>query len=416
MTAALALDHDPAREFATRRWPTWPPPEAATYTSARSVEADVDGEANLRFRPPDGAYAALPAWRSRNHYVAALRWHPRLEDVCRRHGIAVDTFLAITALYAARADDDTGRNIAVANSVLAQLAGVSDRHVRNATRAARELGVLTVVLAGTPMSITQRAQVLEQYRRGHPSRRWRNLPNYAAACVPAELTRALHRPLKNLRNRLAAGERAALAAIQHWRNARIFHTGPHARRLRPSSHGGPVDNCPSGDVARHVLFHLPQRGINPAGSVTHEPYGHPLFKQGCGQTPAQRAEQQRTAAARPTAKHRQSRRRARQQPLNADLEAYAKAFRAQLHGFHDVSVRRIANALSPYRSRGLHPTDLAAGLRTYLRAHARTLYRTWEPHEGDQQAKYLVGQLSRAREAGYLIPGPPRGTPSGNRS
>ena len=177
----------------------WPPACAQGRTAL--ANGRLDDEAQLRFAPPLGAYGRSPGWRSRRHFLAALPFHPRLEVVCRANQVAPDALLAWAALVATRGDVETGRNIAVSNDVLARLLGYTPRHVRNITRTARQLGVYQVVLAGTTMTLAQRGQVLDAYGRGHPPRRWRNLPNIAAATVPP-VARAPHAKLIPGRRRI----------------------------------------------------------------------------------------------------------------------------------------------------------------------------------------------------------------------
>jgi hypothetical protein len=416
-----AVAFEPAAPAETRwvpekkRWPSWPPPATVGYT--RDAEGVVDDERNLRFTVPAGAYATVPAWRSRRHYLAALRWHPRLAAVCRRHEIAVETFLAVMALYAARADDETGRNIAVANDVLGQLSGISGRHVRNATRAARNLGVLHVVLAGTTMTLAHRAQVLDQYRRGHPSRRWRHLPNFAAATVPAELVTALHRPLHELRSSLAAAEHAARAAAVWWQRSGLLHTHAAAQGRRPprdlvAAALTDVENHASTATRRAAFFHLPEGEHLGASEASAHPKYLPLFQPGCGQTPAQRAEQRRTAASRPTNKHRQGEVR-RVRGLDPALRDYVRALTARLphrRGQPDlwsrVQPRRLAQSLHRHWRAGLTPDELTAGMSTFLRARGRSWTLDWQPDQHVDQARYLAALLRDADRAGWIQPDP----------
>lgn len=413
--------------------PNWPPP-GARYTSGKrrgrtpravrvgAAVGAVDAEANLRFSPVDGAYGALPAWRNRTHYVAALPWHPRLHPVCKAHGVRVELFLTAMTLEAARADHDTGRGIAVAHDALAHLLGCSVRHVRNIKRVARDLGVQQVVLAGAQMTGTQRWQVLDAYKRGHHSRTWRGLPNISAATVPAELVSALHRPLRDLRRRLDAAEHAAHMANSRWHHARLFRTGERADRrgrrgdqLRTARFEPPVDNSPLFHPVQQGFFRLPRRGSRALGQHL-TPYEKPLFQPGCGQTPNQlAAEQQRTAAARPTGKHQRAGSATRRR-LDPALKAYAAAFRARLprsrlypDPWSRVQLARLAQGLNRHRLAGLTPAELVAGIGTYLRSTDRGWMLDWEPGQETDQAQYIGGLLRDAAAAGELFPFPDAG-------
>jgi len=236
----------------------------------------------------------------------------------------------------------------------------------------QRLGALRLVLRGGDMSIDQRGAVLDHYRdRADPRRRWRCLPNFYAATMPASL--------------------AALAPRR-----------PAA--TKPSRHGhaaSTVDKQP--DAARIVQL--------PVGDHFGLKRAVPLFERStftppCGQLTTKHTEEQmRTGASRPTTPQRQEQGSVQVQ-VDPTAQAYARAFRALLPGFHRVQLGRIRNALSRYRHAGLSPADLVGGLNTYLAASGLTWWNQWQSQHHDEQARYLVKMLTRARQAGYLIPGP----------
>jgi hypothetical protein len=129
----------------------------------------------------------IAAWHSPGAWLGALKLHPNLADECRGI-IKVPLFLAIMSVLAGYADHHNGRGISVAHSTVAKLVGHCPKTVQRACDAAGQLGALRLVLRGCDMTINQRGAVLEHYRdRANPRRRWRSLPNFYAATMPASL-------------------------------------------------------------------------------------------------------------------------------------------------------------------------------------------------------------------------------------
>lgn len=63
-------------------------------------------------------------------------------------------------------------------------------------------------------------------------------------------------------------------------------------------------------------------------------------------------------------------------------------------------------ALSWYVSAGLSPSEVQHGLNGYLAALGRTWLTTWRADQQAEQARYLIGMITAARRAGYIIAGP----------
>jgi hypothetical protein len=336
---------------------------------AQPVVLEDTGE--LSFIAPAEAYAGIAAWHSASAWLGALKLHPNLAAECRGI-IKVPLFLAIMRVLAGYADHHNGRGIAVAHATVAKLVEHCPKTVQRACEIAVRLGALRLVLRGCDMSINQRGAVLQHYRdRTNPRRRWRSLPNFYAATMPASL--------------------AALAPRR----------GP---ATKPSPHG-PLASTVENPHPLQLAVHQPV-GVQLSGKCPVPLFERTTFSPTCGQpAPRPREQRMRTGAARPTTPQQQERGSGRRR-LDPDAEAYARALRALLPGFQRVSLYRISNALGRYRTTGLSPTDLVGGLNTYLAAAGLAWYLDWAPEHGAEQARYLIGMLTKARQGGYLIPGP----------
>jgi hypothetical protein len=323
-------------------------------------------DGHLAFVAPPGAYGPIPTWHSRQVWLGAIKLHPRLGEACRRR-VRVPLFLQIMREFAWYADPGTGRGINVSHERIAQTLGICTKTVQRAVNIGASLGVLHRVLAGCDMSLNQRGAVLDRYAKGLPERRWRSLPNSYAASLPASLARVTARA-----------------------------TRPQAGDVRPG-----VDNS----LRCKIIVHLPE-GVYPASKTNVSLYQKPSFSPACGHSSAPSATSYTPAATRPTQPQRQRRQTRAGPTLSPELEAYAAALRRRLTGFGALSLRRIAPALQRYRQAGLSPGELQAGLDTYLSAHRLTWIHHWQPRHQAEQARYLIGMLTRARQAGYLIPAP----------
>ena len=93
--------------------------------------------------------------------------------------------------------------------------------------------------------------------------------------------------------------------------------------------------------------------------------------------------------------------------LHRTLRQRTATLRRDLPGFRDVSLYRICPALSLYAHAGLSVAGLRRGLDDYLAAAGRTWLTSWRPDQAQEQARYLIGMLTRARLAGYIrLPDP----------
>lgn len=324
----------------------------------------------VEFVAPAGAYAGLPAWRTRTGWLLSLRTHPDLVTACAGL-VRPSLFVGIMRELSRYAAADTGRGIAVPHGQVAAACGVCTKTVQRAVRIAYSLGALHLVLPGAQMSLAQRCAVLDAYGRGIPSRRWRELPNFYAAVMPA-------------------------AAV-----ARVAVDNPTAEH----------DHCP------------PSGTGGPAGSGSSVVRGESPFTSRCGQPERARAGPSGAGSAQSTrpagAAHPRSADRPRpagatqqrEEParrggpvLSPELEAYAAALCALLPGYRRVSLRRIGPGLRCYLTAGLSPAQLAAGLNRYCTSHGLTWLTTWPTDAGEAQARYLIGMLTHANGTGFLPP------------
>ena len=187
-----------------------------------------------------GAYAGTVGWTSREHYLQVvvpitLQLH---RDVLRRHEIAVDTFrrfLAAKTLYAQ--EQHSGRNVIVRPDTLADLTGLSERHVQKCNRAARELGLEIVVETGRMLS---ELEVYAARRRGSPQR---GLSTVSAFVVPGSVRLSVYSatPTRGRRSTRSFTDCSTLAERSAGQNrAPLRSARPQRKRSRPSNRSGPA--------------------------------------------------------------------------------------------------------------------------------------------------------------------------------
>ena len=336
----------------------------------------IDGQ--LRFVAPEGAYAGLPAWVTASVWLDAVKRHPRLTAACRGPRVAVPTFLRVLTVMSEYADVATGRGICVSHVTVAWKLGIDPKTVQRACRIAEDLHVLARVLDGADMSIAQRDRVIRHFTRGTVGYKWRSLPSFYAAVLPAELVHRRRPQPKAVRGQLYAS--TVDNAVPGWGSAQSF-------------------------IGDNV--HLPVRSTGaPQPSVrsllTKQPTTSDLT---CGETSRDNQTQDTatmTGAQRPTAKHHLKSGSSSGSSDLASLRRYAKDLTRPLLGFRKVSLPRICNALRLYRDVGLSPADLDRGLTAYLALEGISWRSQWGEHDQEHQAKYLIAMLTRARRAGCI--------------
>ncbi|MGI8447404.1 MAG: hypothetical protein ACR2MP_09535 [Streptosporangiaceae bacterium] len=390
MTAAAVLDQapetttpplHPRRELAAR------PARHGWATHSVALVVNDDGE--LVIEIPGDLYAGIAGWRTQTTWLAAFSVHPRLLEAVRRYETCVATVLRVMTAMATYADPATGRGIRAAHATIARQLGVSPKVVQRCCWAAEDLGLLERVLDGSDMTLAMRGQIRDHYghhdrptarpdgryaRRGTQSK----LPNVYAATLP----RWLATQLPAARPKPTAG--AASAGT-------------------PVDEAGPaVENFGRLVAAKYVSVHPPVGGTAPPTSSSASYSRRTTFGAACGQRDVPDQRTRRTAATRPTKAHRRAGSERPVRRLDPAVERFARALRADLLGFRDVSLYRICPGLSLYVSAGLSVSDLRRGLDDYLAAVGRTWLTSWRPDQAEEQARYLIGMLNRARLAGYI--------------
>lgn len=385
MTAAALVDSVP--ELRARREAA---PRAARHGWAtHSVALVVNDDGELVIEIPGDLYAGIAGWRTQTTWLAAFGAHPRLLEAVRRYETCVTTLLRVMAAMATYADPTTGRGMRAAHATIARQLGVSPKVVQRCCWAAEDLGLLERVLDGSDMTLAMRSQIRDHYghhdrptarpdgryaRRGTQSK----LPNVYAATLP----RWLASQLPGATPKLAAG--AAFAGTP------VDGTGPA------------VENFGRRVATKYVSVYPPVGGTLDPESRLSLVLPTTTFDTSCGQPHVSNQQTRRTAAARPTKARRRTVSDQAPRRLDPAVERFARALRRDLLGFRSVSLFRICPGLSLYVSAGLSVSDLRRGLDDYLAAVGRTWLTSWRPGQGEEQARYLIGMLNRARLAGYI--------------
>lgn len=367
MTAAAVVDQVP--ELRARREAT---PRAARHGWATHAVVMVANSAgDLVPEVPGELYAGIATWRSQRTWREAFHAHPRLVEAARRYETCSARVHQVMELAATYADPATGRGIAVAHRTLARKLGVTSKVIQRCFWAAEDLGLLERVLDGSDMTLKMRMQVRDHYPHGTRRGSRSKLANVYAATLPRWLATRLpgHRP-KPVRGVTFAG-----VSVDNLRRASPLNFG----NVYP-----PVGGTPEPEFRLSLV--LPTT----------------TFETSRGQPDVSNQQAHRTAAARPTKAHRRTGSERAPRRLDPAVERFARALRHDLLGFRSVSLYRICPGLSLYVSAGLSVSDLRRGLDDYLAAVGRTWLTSWRPDQAEEQARYLIGMLNRARLAGYI--------------
>lgn len=217
--------------------------------------------------PAPGAYAALPVWRSREHYLQvvvplALQLRPdalEIRDGGRARRVRLETFMAWISAEAEAADGATGRGIRITPKQISERLGRSERTVQTCRAAARRLGLLVDVVAGRQLSLIER---LEAYANGS---RQRGLANESALTVPSWLRPHLphHEHPVNRQSRSRGSLRRPRRAVDNQARRRP-QTDAHVQRCTPPS--GPEGPPPSSSspMATPTTFATSAMAASPA--------------------------------------------------------------------------------------------------------------------------------------------------------
>lgn len=124
---------------------------------------------------PSELAAAVPRWSSRKHFltvVRALSKQPYVAELCLRHGIGVETWLALITNDALDTDAD-GRNMRTSKCVAAARVGRGEEQVKRARRVAVQLGIMVEVFRGRELTKVERIELTSR----QPGHRQRGLPS-----------------------------------------------------------------------------------------------------------------------------------------------------------------------------------------------------------------------------------------------
>lgn len=210
-----------ARQRASYRTLRICPPERAAEVYALSLahpellprmHQDDRGlpHAGLHHVAPPGAYASIPCWQSRTHWLtttvpAALTVY---RDVLRKHGVSTDMMMRWAIAKSAYASHRTGRQCIVRPLTLASVLGVTPGHVKKLNACGRELGLEVVVLKGRKFNLQERDQA-----RLSGSRQT-GLATETALTIPDDLRRRTADMLAELARLTGGIAAAALAGPQ----------------------------------------------------------------------------------------------------------------------------------------------------------------------------------------------------------
>lgn len=144
--------------------------------------------------PPE-LLAALPAWSSRENYLAVahhLAQLPEVKAACTQRGVALDVWLEVVINDAMNADTDTGHNMITTQDTAAHRLGRKAKQVQRARRISQDLGIMVEVYRGYTLSYDQRMDLFatDPY---HPQRGVAN--SYAMVlCPPRQRARIARIP------------------------------------------------------------------------------------------------------------------------------------------------------------------------------------------------------------------------------
>lgn len=136
------------------------PSPSAPRDSATAPTAGVGGEARSWSLPvPDGAYAKVPAWTSREAWFDALLdvlATPEGAATLRAASVSRDTVCRVARADAESADHGTGRHVTTAHETVGRRTGLEWETVRKARRVLVKLGLAVVLVEGNYLRVDQR--------------------------------------------------------------------------------------------------------------------------------------------------------------------------------------------------------------------------------------------------------------------
>lgn len=144
--------------------------------------------------PPDGAYAAVPAWSSARAWLALVA-HSLTSDRAtklREKRISVGSVMLVARADMATADVRTGRGVSTSHQTVAQRLGMSRRTVGEARRLLEKLGLATTIVMGRHLSPAERSQARQAhggYQEAAPSVRALTMPRHRRSVDTCHLPR-----------------------------------------------------------------------------------------------------------------------------------------------------------------------------------------------------------------------------------
>lgn len=135
--------------------------EGTAHPHAVSKDRPARRRGSWQLPVQDGAYAGIPAWTSRDGWVAQVAAALDTDDgraLCRAHRVSPASARAVAAAHAACADTATGRSVTAAVSTIAARAGVSSSVVSRTRRVLLALKLAHEVVCGRHLSVNERAE------------------------------------------------------------------------------------------------------------------------------------------------------------------------------------------------------------------------------------------------------------------
>lgn len=175
--------------------------------------------AGVHYETPDGAYAGIAAWSTREHWLtvivpAALELMPE-----KRHRlVSEDLLLRYLRVRSGYAHAATGRGAIVRPDTLASVLGVKKRQVQNAQKVARDMGLEVVIQTGRMLTWAERMEAMRSgsHQRGLATEvAFTTPPTVAEAtakpvdvCTPPRRTQSSYKPHRELLSpNAASGEK-----------------------------------------------------------------------------------------------------------------------------------------------------------------------------------------------------------------
>lgn len=143
---------------------TRPHDGARSRASKRGATGDC---ASWSIPVEDGAYATVPAWRSRSSWLQLLREMLESVDGMRlwKGRVNIDTVMMVARVDAETADGTSGRGVMTSHETVAKRVGMSSRQVGTARRVIEKLGLAVTIIRGRHLSPQERSKARAAHGR-----------------------------------------------------------------------------------------------------------------------------------------------------------------------------------------------------------------------------------------------------------